>query len=38
MLRERTNRAWFSRLYDIQPGDGVVYSYNPGARTARGSI
>jgi len=23
MRREKTDRAWFSRLYDIQPGDGL---------------
>jgi len=34
-LRDRTDRAWFSRLYDGAETERV-YSYNSGARKGQG--
>jgi len=39
MLRDRTDKAWFSHLYDIRPGNGAGLLFQPrsthGARPSR---
>jgi len=36
-LRERTDRAWFNRLYNIRPGNGADLFLQSGAHKAPGA-